>query len=595
MDRKKIEELAAIAVKGSILKTDTLSQFITENDKTPSWDGYILLYNDSNKKKSSILGRVDVQVKGELSSNFQKKEISHSADVADLINYKNGGGAIYFVVNINKKDYSKTKIYYDALTPVKLDSILNNIGNKKHKTIYLKEFPNDKHAITTIFFNFYQDSIKQYSFKDIPPLKLEEISKRNDVTEIIFSTTIFTPSGIHKSPIDAFHSNDIYLYAKIGESPIPHPIECIGQIEFSNNTNFPILVDSDIFYENAKVSYGKDYLIIKIGDSITITIDNITKKSSFKYKPSVFLSHRIKDLDFIIHLAKHHQINFGEQYSFPISDNINKFIDIESSEQELFRLKKIQIFLNNLHIVEDLKIENINWKELYLFIDSVNTGMIVNANHKTESTFNFYPKTISNLIILFLLEKQDHGESEFKIYDFFNNNASISVKRNNERVLTSCYTNLEPNNYNEYSNINFSGILQSFKDLVPQNPYIYECANLCLLNLLLAYDNATFRKEIILKTAKGLSEWILRDSEDVIAYEIKTINYLQVIKRERELSQDEIILLIDMVESPQCDSMCKTAAYLLLDNQHAAYMHFKKLQFDQQEQFKTFPIYSFWK
>lgn len=74
MDRKKIEELAAIAVKGSILKTDTLSQFITENDKTPSWDGFILLYNDSNKNKSSILGRVDVQVKGKLSSNFQKRK-----------------------------------------------------------------------------------------------------------------------------------------------------------------------------------------------------------------------------------------------------------------------------------------------------------------------------------------------------------------------------------------------------------------------------------------------------------------------------------------------------------------------------------------
>lgn len=136
MDRKQIEELAAIAVKESILLTDSLSQFITENDKTPSWDGYVLLYNDSNKKKSNILGQVDVQVKGELSSNFQKKVISHSASVSDLINYKNEGGVIYFVVNIDKKDCSKTKIYYEALTPIKLNSLLDNIGNKKNKTIY---------------------------------------------------------------------------------------------------------------------------------------------------------------------------------------------------------------------------------------------------------------------------------------------------------------------------------------------------------------------------------------------------------------------------------------------------------------------------
>lgn len=595
MDRKKIEELAAIAVKGSILKTDKLSQFITENDKTPSWDGYILLYNDSNMKKSSILGRVDVQVKGELSSNFQKKEISHSADVADLINYKNGGGAIYFVVNINKKDYSKTKIYYDALTPVKLDSILNNIGNKKHKTIYLKEFPNDKHAITTIFFNFYQDCIKQYSFKDIPPLKLEEISKRDDVKEITFTTTVFAPNDIYKSPIDVFHSNEIYLYAKIGESPILHPIECISQIEFSSNTNFPILVDSDIFYENAKIIYGKDYLIIKIGDSITITIDKRTKESSFKYEPSVFLSHRIKDLDFIIHLAKHHQISFGNQYFFPIFNDINKFINIENSEKELFRLIEIQQFLDKLHVVEDFIVENINWKELYLIIQSLNTGLIINADFEAESIFHFQHKTISNLNLLFLLEKSDCGKFKYKIYDFFNNDAIISIKRNNERVLTSCYTALEPNNYNEFSNINFSGILKSFKDLLPHNPFIYESANQCLLDLLLAYDNATCRKETILKTAKELSEWILQESKDIIAYEIKTINHLQIVKRERELNQDEVALLINITENPQYDSMYKTAAYLLLNNQHAAQVHFNKLQHDQQELFKTFPIYNFWK
>lgn len=595
MDRKQIEELAAIAVKESILLTDSLSQFITENDKTPSWDGYVLLYNDSNKKKSNILGRVDVQVKGELSSNFQKNKISHSADVADLINYKNGGGVIYFVVNINKKDYSKTKIYYEALTPVKLDLILNNTSAKKYKTFYLKEFPNDKHAITTIFFNFYQDSIKQYSFKDIPPLKLEEISKRKDVTEVTFSTTIFTPTGVHKSPIDAFHSNDIYLYATIGESPIPHPIECIGPIEFSNNTNFPILVNSDIFYENAKISYRKDDLIIQIGASITITIDKRTKGSSFKFKPSIYLSHRIKDLNFIIHLAKYHKIDFGELYSFPISDNITKFIDVEKSEKELFKLKKTQEFLNKLHVVEDLIIENINWKELYLVIESINTGRVVNANLTTESTFNIYPKTISNLNLLFILEKLSPSENKFKIYDFFNNDLPINVRRDNERVLTSCYTALEPNNYNKYCNINFSGILQSFKDLVPQNPYIYEYANLCLLDLLLAYDNATTRKKIILKTAKELSEWILQDSKDVLAYEIKTINYLQVIKRERELTLDEISQLIEIAESANDNNMYKVAVYLLLDNQKVAQIHFNKMTKEQQNLFKTYPLYKFWK
>lgn len=339
----------------------------------------------------------------------------------------------------------------------------------------------------------------------------------------------------------------------------------------------------------------KIVFFIKIGDSITITTDKKTKKSLLECKLSILLSHRIKDLDFIIHVVKHHQINFGNQYSLPIPHDIDQCIEIERAEKELLRLGEIQCFLTKLHVIEDLKIENINWRELSLIMEAVNTGSIVNINLETGNIFNIYPKKISNINLLFLIEKIESSDSEFKIYDFFNHSMPISIRRENERVLTSGYIALEPNHYNEYSNINFSGLLQTFKDLVSQNPYIYEYANSCLLNLLLAYDNATTRKKIILKTAKELSEWILQDSKDVIAYEIKTINYLQVIKRERELILDEISQLVEIAESANDNNMYKVAVYLLLDNQKVAQIHFNKMTKEQQNLFKTYPLYKFWK
>ena len=41
MDNKAIETLAISAVKDSIVSTEILDQFIADNDKEPSWDGFI--------------------------------------------------------------------------------------------------------------------------------------------------------------------------------------------------------------------------------------------------------------------------------------------------------------------------------------------------------------------------------------------------------------------------------------------------------------------------------------------------------------------------------------------------------------------------
>lgn len=51
MNTKKIEEIAVQSVKREILRCDFLSDEIPTNDKTPTWDGEIWVYNNSNQKK----------------------------------------------------------------------------------------------------------------------------------------------------------------------------------------------------------------------------------------------------------------------------------------------------------------------------------------------------------------------------------------------------------------------------------------------------------------------------------------------------------------------------------------------------------------
>ena len=63
LDKKAIETISVNAVRDSIVTSEFLDQFIADNDKEPSWDGAVYIYGDKSKKKSSLKGRMPVQVK----------------------------------------------------------------------------------------------------------------------------------------------------------------------------------------------------------------------------------------------------------------------------------------------------------------------------------------------------------------------------------------------------------------------------------------------------------------------------------------------------------------------------------------------------
>lgn len=51
MDAKAIETLAIGAVKDSVVVSDFMDQFISDNDKEPSWDGNVYIYKGKGKKR----------------------------------------------------------------------------------------------------------------------------------------------------------------------------------------------------------------------------------------------------------------------------------------------------------------------------------------------------------------------------------------------------------------------------------------------------------------------------------------------------------------------------------------------------------------
>jgi hypothetical protein len=53
MDSKTIEILSVSAVKNSITLTDFLAPYIADDDKEPSWDGFVYIYNNKSNRNSS--------------------------------------------------------------------------------------------------------------------------------------------------------------------------------------------------------------------------------------------------------------------------------------------------------------------------------------------------------------------------------------------------------------------------------------------------------------------------------------------------------------------------------------------------------------
>ena len=136
MDTKAIETLAINAVKNSVVTSNYLDQYIADNDKEPSWDGFVYIYNNSCKGKESLLGRVPVQVKGHEKSDFSKTEISHPIDMPDLRNYLYDGGVALFVVYVNS--FGEAKIYYKFLMPLQLRDIIEDAKDQGTKNIRLR-------------------------------------------------------------------------------------------------------------------------------------------------------------------------------------------------------------------------------------------------------------------------------------------------------------------------------------------------------------------------------------------------------------------------------------------------------------------------
>lgn len=591
LDKKAVETISVNAVRNSIVTSPFLDQFIADNDKEPSWDGNVYIYEDISKKKSKLKGRLPVQIKGKICADFSADEISYSMDVSDLRNYLYDGGAVLFVVYMNGSG-TTTQIYYTELTPLKLRFELNDAKIQKSKTVKLKKFPDDGNKKATIFLNCLQNCQKQASFTDAKLYSLEEL----ETTGLLESLTIPLAGVGVFDPKTLLLSSEAYLYANIRGSSIPQPIELLPKgIVTREVVPNDVVIDDYIHYKNYSVINSADSTTVQFGESFKIAFDE--KKSSCKmnYKNSSKLRTLARDLNFLLDYIEKGYFKVGSA-KFPFDENGANFdgFDVDKEKGRLLFAQRSVKVLDMLGCKEDLDVTKLTGEDIR------NLERLAVALIDKESVSGLKPNlppvllmTIAGLKFA-LLFVRGKSEGEYYIFDFFKSKLSIAYKGADGKMIpTSQYAILHADILAEIQNIQPELFLPSFQNVETEDKYTR--ANWFLLDLLIAYDNSNDTRADLLKAADDLSKWLYKAPEQYLDYNIKCLNRYQVLKRERKLNIDEVAELWNIAEDNSATDECRLGAYLLLDQQVPAARHFEKLTEAAQKEFITYPIFRFYK
>lgn len=592
MDKKAIETLSVNAVRDSIVVSDFLDQFIADNDKEPSWDGYVYIYSDKSKKKDKLKGRLPVQIKGTENNDFSKDEISFSVSTVDLNNYLNDGGIVFFVVYIGHNGLTN-KIYYSELTPIKLRIYLEEAKGQKSKRIKLKKFPTDPKEKAIIFFQCLKNCQCQASFSNSHLLSLEELEKQGVLEGI--TVPFSTVKGL--DPKTAFFKNEVYIYANVKGSAIPQPLEIIPQnIMTKEEKDATITVGDRLFYTTVSVIQDAETVTKVIGESFSIKSNKNDGRYKINYKNSKKMRILAKDLDFMISCIEAGCFQWdGLELPLNFKDADFSNFNVEEEKTRLKNIKKIVSLLDLLGCKKDLEIDSLidkDWKNLDCLVKALIDKEPI--QHLRTDLPSITCIKIGKLKFILYFQKVNSKDDTYNIFDFFKTDISLIYDNGSgEKLPISQYVILHADDFLNLDNIRYDVLLPSFQKTKQYKETVI-WANAFLLELLKAFDKDNSKKDI-LSTARAFSNWILESSDEVLPYDLKILNKLQIEKRNRVLTKDEEKELLQIIEDPKTSEDIMVGAYLLLDQQAAAELHFERLETPLKENFKTYPIFHFWK
>lgn len=591
MNKKAIETLSVNAVRDSIVLSPLLDQFIPDDDKEPSWDGHVYIYNDISKRKDRLEGRMPVQVKGKVFDDLSKDEITYSMSTADLRNYLNDGGAVLFVVYLSNGGASK-KIYYSELAPLKLRFLLESAGSQATKVVRLKAFPNDPNSKATIFLNCLQNCQKQASFKGGKIYTVEELQKMG----VLEGLTIPLAGVAGGNPNTVFFNCDNYLYAKLKGASALQPLGIISKGVTEEKRSVPVSVDGKQYYSNYTLISDSKTNTFKFGDSLTIKLEKDDSSGTINYHSSRSLRNSAVDIEFFFDAIAKQQIELnGQKLPFDLQlDKLHGF-DVDAEKGKLLFAQRSVQALEALGFKGDIDMAELadeDYRNLSrLAIAFVDNRPVCGLNPDIPPVAYM---AIGKIKLILTFTKDENTIGQYQLADFFK--SSIYVGYDNaagEKEPTSKFSILQADDLLGIGNFQPEYLLPSFQAF--SGSVNFYRANLFMLELIAAYDRSGGERKEMLNTAGEFDQWLQKESGTALDKGVVQINHYQIIKRKRPLNVDEQAELWGILEDSDYSDVIKVAAYLLLDQQIPAERLLGKLPAEKQDAIKQYPIYHFWK
>ena len=533
---KWIEGEAVDFIKTEIRKSKRMFPYIDDNDRTPSWDGNIFLYSNSSGEKNNLLGKIPVQVKGHNIKSFPKGNMKYRAEMADLRNFYNDKGVLFFVVCLREHEAGgfEKKGYYTCLPIVKLKELLEKGKGQTKTTIELSPMPNKIKELEKSLFTFYDDLGKQVSVryaKELPSIQDltdEQLGRQFEFTVIVEN---------NKNPWNQITSSYRYLYAKTANGILPFK-EGPCKLSFMTEREATIRIGERIYYKMVKAKYQSGKTSIIVGDSIEIFLDEEGCIGKIQINLTQSFIHRLVDLDFLLeaYRAKHFLFN-NIEIDFVLSNDI---IKEREKEEHLEVLKKLKNLFDTLHITKDLQLNKLKARDWNL-LELLHSCLLYHKPYITKKKMEVLCQIkIQDICILLLTTeiRAEKGRYHYRLKDFFEETVVFACKTDSgETYPASVFVAMTLERYCTCSNINWGQQIPSFKEMIKDNPETFNLANMSILQILAAYDR-TKNKELI-SQAEKLQDWLMKETHSDLPCDLMTINKYQIIKRNREFTEKE--------------------------------------------------------
>ncbi len=595
-----IEQLATSAFKTRIAKTDRLKPYVNEDDKEPSFDGNIYIFDNKRYSKKNIK-RVSVQVKGKATSAKCSDTIKYSVSLIDLNNYRTNGGVIFVVVYLDPETGDAREIYYASLLPFRIAKILKKVtDNKGSISISFKKLPSSKKDLTELFLNFYSNAQKQVSFANTPLPTLEELKTNNLLESLSFSYISLDKEQNTSDYPKILNGKELYVYANIKGGVAPIPVEFYTQIDhitMSTDSDMKVSVKGKVYYTQFTKIISEQEITFNIGSCFSLIIPNkndvplnkpITIRMNIKIKGT--LQQRIQGLRFVLDIVEHKSFEL-DGCSFPadFAQAKTEGINADELKNTLEGYEAAARVLEKLHVTKDLQMDGITEEELWKLNSLIRA---VEDDTPFKKVQNDLPRIVflsfSNLQLLMATERVEDGV--YKVYDFFTTQMKVAIKTDDGVFIPSSqFGLLKAESFTTIDNLYLPSIIKDFERLQP-NDIVVEAGNQLLLEILLAYDLCGNKD--LLDTAKQLSEWTMRHQE-YLTDEVIQINALQIIRRERELTYTEKQSLNQIIATSD-NPMFKAGSFILLNEVDEADKLIDAMTEDDIANLQNYPLFRFY-